>query len=471
MKADHKVSSKDSTLSPDQPERHDQTENNRLGNETVVSENTDRDTSIRRSSLVTKRRGEEVVSSGNYRPQASQFDACQWERVFNTVTSGMRIVGLDHRTLYVNDAFCRLTGVSKAKAIAQPCHETFAGEACHTQHCPLNRIADGEQQVEYDVQEALRDGSHKTCAVSASPLKDTDGSLIGIIEDVRDVTDRRQAAEALRDSEEHFRRIFETSHTAIVIGRIPDGEIVDCNQSCERIFGYKREEIIGKTTVELNLWNEPSDREHIISELRSTGLIKKTGLKLRRKSRETAVVDSSFSIVRINGQDHTLAIVSDVTERYLAESELKCANNELEIERTLLRNKNVALRELMEQIDQQKQQTNHQLQTNVNRIVRPMLDIINQRLGSEDQHLMELLDSALSDLLDPTVSHLEQSHANLSPRETEVCNMIRRGFSSKQMASILSVSVHTINNQRRSIRKKLDISDNRTNLETYLKSL
>jgi DNA-binding CsgD family transcriptional regulator len=100
-----------------------------------------------------------------------------------------------------------------------------------------------------------------------------------------------------------------------------------------------------------------------------------------------------------------------------------------------------------------------------------MLEIVGAKLGDKDQHLMELLDSALSDLMDPVTGKLEQAHANLSPREIEVCNMIRRGFSSKQIASILTVSVHTVNNQRRSIRKKLNISDNRTNLETYLKSM
>lgn len=299
-----------------------------------------------KSPTVILRRRSEADSVPTCEPKASQFDYCQWERIFNTVGTGMRIIDLEHRILHVNDAFCRIVGMTFEEAIGQPCHECFPGTACETDNCPLQCIVGGEDRIEFEVEKDTRDGSKRICTLTAAPLRDENGKLIGIIEYFNDITDRERA-----------------------------------------------------------------------------------------------------------------------------EQELKAINNELEIERTLLQNKNVALREVLDQIDAHKQQTGQQLQANVNRVILPMLHIINEKLHSDDRHLMKLLESALTDLLDPVASRLEQKHSNLSPREIEVCNMIKNGFSSKQVASILSVSVHTVNNQRRSIRKKLKIGDNQTNLETYLKSL
>jgi len=299
-----------------------------------------------KSPTVILRRRSEVDSVPIREPRASQFDPCQWERIFNTVGTGMRIIDLKHRILHVNDAFCRIVGMTFEDVIGQPCHECFSGSACETDNCPLQCIVGEEERIEFEVEKDTRDGYKRICTLTAAPLRDENGKLIGIIEYFNDITDRERA-----------------------------------------------------------------------------------------------------------------------------EQELKATNNELEIERTLLQNKNVALREVLDQIDAHKQQTGRQLQANVNRVILPMLHIISEKLHPDDRHLMKLVESALTDLLDPIAGCLEQKHSNLSPREIEVCNMIKNGFSSKQIASILSVSVHTVNNQRRNIRKKLKIGDNRANLETYLKSL
>jgi DNA-binding NarL/FixJ family response regulator len=164
------------------------------------------------------------------------------------------------------------------------------------------------------------------------------------------------------------------------------------------------------------------------------------------------------------------SVMVDITERKTAEQELKSAYNELEIERTLLQNKNVALRELMDQIDEHKQEVSVQLQSNVDKIILPLLRTIVEKLPPNDKHIVKLLEGALTDLTNPFGHSMERLASNLSPREVEVCNMVRNGFSSKQIASTLNVSVQTVNNQRYSIRRKLRIGD-QTNLSSYLKSL
>ena len=152
-------------------------------------------------------------------------------------------------------------------------------------------------------------------------------------------------------------------------------------------------------------------------------------------------------------------------------SDLRAANQALQDERTLLENKNIALREVLEQIEQHKQQAGKQLQTNINRVVRPMLQILSDRLSPEDKHLIRLVDSTLKDLMDPFVGKVDDCSTDLTRREMEVCTMIRNGFTSKQIASVLKTSVFTVHNQRRSIRRKLHIDNGHTNLESYLKNL
>ena len=152
-------------------------------------------------------------------------------------------------------------------------------------------------------------------------------------------------------------------------------------------------------------------------------------------------------------------------------SDLRAANQALQDERTLLESKNIALREVLEQIEQHKQQAGKQLQTNINRVVRPMLHILSDRLSAEDKHLIRLVDSTLKDLMDPFVGKVDDCSTDLTRREMEVCTMIRNGFTSKQIASVLKTSVFTVHNQRRSIRRKLHIDNGHTNLESYLKNL
>ncbi len=161
----------------------------------------------------------------------------------------------------------------------------------------------------------------------------------------------------------------------------------------------------------------------------------------------------------------------DITERIRANQQLQTASEALKAEHSIVESKNIALKEVMNQIDEQKAEIGRHVQANVNRVVLPMLRTLNGKLNQEDRHLAKLLENALQELLDPVVSKLEQLSSRLSPREIEVCNMIRNGFTSKQIASVLCVSVHTVHNQRRSIRRKLQIKGQQANLETFLKNL
>jgi PAS domain S-box-containing protein len=73
------------------------------------------------------------------------------------------------------------------------------------------------------------------------------------------------AAEALRLSESRYRTAFQTSIDPMTISRLKDGRFVDVNQAFLRAFGCKREEVVGKSSFELNIWKSPSDRRRLVN--------------------------------------------------------------------------------------------------------------------------------------------------------------------------------------------------------------
>jgi PAS domain S-box-containing protein len=84
-----------------------------------------------------------------------------------------------------------------------------------------------------------------------------DGQPVGVSLYGRDITDRKHTEELLRDSEARYRAAFQTCADCFVIIRIDDGRFVDINQAFIETMGFEREEVIGRTTVELDIWVNP----------------------------------------------------------------------------------------------------------------------------------------------------------------------------------------------------------------------
>lgn len=81
-----------------------------------------------------------------------------------------------------------------------------------------------------------------------------------------------------------------------------------------------------------------------------------------------------------------------------------------------------------------------------------------------------MLDEALGNITSSFMTKLESKYSKLSPRELEICNLIKNELSSKQIADALNISIQTVNGRRKDIRKKLGLTNKRINLSVYLKS-
>ncbi len=160
----------------------------------------------------------------------------------------------------------------------------------------------------------------------------------------------------------------------------------------------------------------------------------------------------------------------DVTDRKKAEEALQKANEKLAADGEALNAKNVALREVLNQIEAEKKGAALQIQANVNKIVEPILRTLRDKIGSNGREYVTLLENCLADITSPFVRDLQMRCSSLSPREIEICNMIKEGLSTKDMSSVLNTSQHTVLKQRQRIRRKLGLTGEKTNLAAFLQS-
>lgn len=176
------------------------------------------------------------------------------------------------------------------------------------------------------------------------------------------------------------------------------------------------------------------------------------------------VHDSSGNIVA------GVAVFPDITERKAIERELKKTNTKLQTERMNLREKNIALRELLNQIDREKATIEEQIQTNLDTVILPLIHTLRKRIPSRESNMASVIEKALGNVVSPFVNKLRASYSRLTPRELEICSLIRQGLTSKEISTILNLSPQTIHQQRKMIRRKLGLTNTDTNLTSYLNS-
>jgi len=135
-------------------------------------------------------------------------------QIFDTAADAMRVVDRDFNMVRVNETFSELSGVTKEKAIGKKCYDVFWGPLCHTKGCPLTRILGNVDYVECDSEKVRKDGAKIPCIVTATPFRGPDGELIGIVEDFKDISDRKKSEQELMQSHERLRDL--ASHLQVV---------------------------------------------------------------------------------------------------------------------------------------------------------------------------------------------------------------------------------------------------------------
>ena len=156
--------------------------------------------------------------------------------------------------------------------------------------------------------------------------------------------------------------------------------------------------------------------------------------------------------------------------RIAADLQLQETNRQLTLERKALQESNTALRIVLARIEQEKQEIHRDINTNVEKILMPILHALALQLPPAQEKYVEMLQTNLEEITSPFISQLSLSYHSMTPTEIAICNMIRNGMHTKEIAGMRGVSEATINRHREKIRRKLKITNQDVNLATFLQS-
>ena len=190
------------------------------------------------------------------------------------------------------------------------------------------------------------DGTAREFEVRKLPQFHADGRRAGLVIIGRDVTAHKQAAEQLRLAEERFEKAFGNSPVAIFFSTLKEGRLLDVNDAFLRLFGAEsRAEVIGRTSLELNLWADAQDRTRIAEALKQSGSLRDVECGFRRRTGECGVALAYIERIELHGETCVLSFLNDITERKRAETfretllalevQLSTANSPLEAGRII----------------------------------------------------------------------------------------------------------------------------------------
>ncbi len=167
------------------------------------------------------------------------------------------------------------------------------------------------------------DGSYVYIHDQGRKFYDQSGAPVWIAGAMSDITERKQAEDALRESEERFSKAFRASPEGLVITRLADGLILEVNDSFVSLSGYDQDEMIGKSTIDLGLYVDPADRQRMLAILKERNYVRDFEFVIKRKSGEERLISLSAEPLELRGEHCWLTIVRDITERKRAEDALR----------------------------------------------------------------------------------------------------------------------------------------------------
>ena len=247
--------------------------------------------------------------------------------------SPLAIVALDmeRRVKLWNPAAERFFGWTESEVIGQLL-PNIAEEDLQNQLALREQVLSSEELPAISNLETRRlrkDGSIIQVSVSYAPLRDTQGAIVGTISIMADITERKLVEEELQSSELRYRRLFESAKDGILILDAASGQIVDVNPYLVEMLGISKEELAGKKLWEIVPFKDIIASKIAFAELQERGYIRYENLPLESREgliRQVEFVSNSY----LAGESLIQCNIRDISERKLAEEELRRTNQRLE---------------------------------------------------------------------------------------------------------------------------------------------
>jgi PAS domain S-box-containing protein len=194
------------------------------------------------------------------------------EELFQSAPEAIVLVDNDSNVLRANGEFTRTFGYTSDEIIGKCIDDLIVPSHLYEEATAITmRIKKGER-VSFETVRQRKDGAPVNVSIIGNPIK-VGGEQVGVYGIYRDITDRTRAEEALRESDEKYRGIFNNAQVGMFRSRVSDGKLLECNERHAQMYGYRnREECIAEF-VSSERYIDPGTRERMLSQIKKTGEI------------------------------------------------------------------------------------------------------------------------------------------------------------------------------------------------------
>ncbi len=394
-----------------------------------------------------------------------------YRAIFETTGTATIIIEEDMLISLINTEFEKMTGYRREDWEGKRKWTEFVVRedlARMTGYHRLRRVDPGAPPRNYEFGLIDSRGRIRNIMATVDMIPATKKSVASLM----DITERKEAEEKLKESENLYRAIFETTGSATIIIE-EDMTISLLNTVFEKLSGYRREEWEGKKK-----WTEFVVKQDL-GRMRKYHRLRRIDPNSAPKNYEFRLIDSKgqirdvyLTVDMIPGTKKSVASFMDVTGRKRAEEGLRKREKELKIKSRNLLELNTALRVLLKQREDDKMELEEKVLSNIKEFVLPYIEKIKEsRMDPKSMAYVSILESNLRDIISPFSRKLSSKYINLTPKEIQIANFIKDGKTSKEIADILNVSRSAIDIHRYRIRNKLGLNNKRANLRSHLSNL
>jgi PAS domain S-box-containing protein len=244
--------------------------------------------------------------------------------IFDNLGGVAAVFDMKGRFVRVNRAFGNVLGYSQDEILGKSA-KSFLARKCDietTAEC-LNEMASNGVSRNCETLWKTKKSGRRLISWSHSPLMDNVGKICNVVCTGIDITEQKRAEDALRESEERFFKAFNSSPDLIAITSPKNGVHYDVNETWLETLGYERDEVIGKTVRELDLWADPKDWALIVGKVKKAKSANNIEIRLRSRDGNIGDYLISFETIELNGKQRLLWVGNDLSERKKTETALR----------------------------------------------------------------------------------------------------------------------------------------------------
>ena len=322
-----------------------------------------------------------------------------------------------------------------------------------------------EKYITNENENMRRNGERVWVAWTNKAIRDGNGKVIEILCIGNDITERRRLEILLSESEERYRRLFETANDGILLLEKREGNITHANPAVTAMLGYSKEECIGNKLQDIGFSHDMGDFQEIMHTLDRSGIIYYDDVPIKTKAGQTFYVD----IYLVDRARLVQCNIRDITERKQAEEALRKSERELKSKTENLEEVNAALNVLLKRVEEGRIELEEKILSNIRELVLPYIDRLKKtQLSDHQASYLIVIETNLDNIASSFLYHLKMRYLNLTHREVQVASLVKEGKSTKEIAELLNIAIKTVVFHRNSLRKKLGLKNQKANLRAHL---